>query len=113
VETGAGVFLRYSCQNELFVGLYDPNKSSLKSFNSSMGLILNDFDGGPNVFPSESDGEKEIYSLLQPIELLIQYKDGSYANKSFSKSEANRNFLQFLSKLSEDDNPVLMVVTLK
>jgi hypothetical protein len=113
VETHPGIFIRYSLQNDYHLGFYRYDHLPVQSIPSSKGLIINDFNGGPDFFPVSSDGGNEVYSLLQPIELLAQKKNGEFDGKRFAKNDAHKSFVKFMDTLKDDDNPVVMIVTLK
>ena len=113
IETEPWLFVSCSFQNEARVGFYAYDHSPVQSVQNTKGLIINDLDGGPNFFPAGSDGIKEVYSLLQPVDLFLQKKNGEFENKKFSKNDARKSFVKFMDTLKEDDNPVVVVVTLK
>ncbi len=113
VETERGVFIRYSYQNGFRTGYYAYNHTPVQAIQNSNGLIINDFDAGPDFFPASSDGKKEVYALLQPVDLLLHMKEGEFESKQFSNRSAHKSFEKFMGTLRENSNPVLMVVTLK
>jgi hypothetical protein len=113
VETAPGVFISFACQNGMHGGFFDLKHSSANVFLCHNGQVINDVDGGPDFFPMGSDGKHEVYSLLQPVELLLQKRDGFFDTKKMSTNSGKKTFSKVLETLKEDDNPVLMVVTLK
>jgi len=113
VESGPGLFLRYICQNEFRIGFYAYDNQPVKSIQNSKGMIINDLDGGPDFFPASSDGFQELYSLLNPVELLMEKTEEVLNSKEFTRKDAHKSYLKFLDTIKEDDNPVIMLVRLK
>jgi hypothetical protein len=75
--------------------------------------FINDLDGGPNFYPSFThDGENLIMSI-QSNELKSYVSGDSFKNAPAQHPEKKKALEELADSLSESDNPVLMVVTMK
>ena len=68
-------------------------------------LIYNDLDHGPNFWPKGLTSEGKLFTWLYPYQLLKRSKD-SIGNAI----PTNNGFSNLLSKVKEDDNPILMII---
>ncbi|MCD6347935.1 MAG: 6-bladed beta-propeller [Bacteroidales bacterium] len=113
LETAGRLFIRVSHQKKTWLGIYNFTNGSLDALSSEEGKIENDLDGGPDFWPANSDGDKTVYKLLQPVDLVEARDNGDFAEKDFKSPRARKTFETMLQELKEDDNPVIMVVKLK
>jgi hypothetical protein len=75
--------------------------------------FVNDIDGGLRFYPSSlMDGDRLIMSI-QPHELKSHVASEDFRNATAKYPEKKKALEELANSLSEDDNPVLMVVTMK
>ncbi len=74
--------------------------------------MINDLDGGPDFWPTASDGENTVYRLLRPVNLLDSWSNGGFHEKKFEKTDKRDDFMKMMQQLKEDDNPIIMAVRL-
>lgn len=113
VETEKAVFTSFYNRRVKRTGIYSLNEKAGSRLKITNGALLNDIDGGPDFWPRKSDGEKMIYSFIQPLKLIEDYQNGDFENKSFNDKKAREKFINLVKDLKESDNPIIMVVKLK
>ena len=128
----------YIYENYLFMNgnvycLYDKNNSKLSTvkhdtsisiernvqsynYNTVFKGFTNDIDGGFAFFPYyryQMQNEKQFANAFQSYELK-QYLTNEYLSQRKIKNlEAHQRLKKLLSKLDEDDNPVIIIATVK
>lgn len=75
--------------------------------------LFNDIDGGPKFFPRFRMGDDRLVMPIDAYELKSYIKSDSFKNASALRPEKKKALEDLANSLSVDDNPVLMVVTLK
>lgn len=113
VEVNDKVFVRFYSQREYKIGILSLKDGQSTGLKSVKGLLENNLDGGPDFWPSHTDGNNTVYSVLQAVKLVESWSNGDYQNKEFSNKKLHDNFEKLITGLSESDNPVIMVVELK
>ena len=93
-----------------FIGIFD-KQTGLVNYSEDM-TIKNDIDGGVNFslftwFRWSCNDVDKLYCVINPYELL------DHEIGKFEDVKSNEKLQQLISELSEDQNPILMVVTLK
>ncbi len=85
--------------------------------NYGLNLITNDLDGGSPLKLSLQRGEEQgdtYYSnLVSPIELLNSLKEHQEPTVQVTRPDLREKLQGFATRLREEDNPVVMVVTMK
>jgi hypothetical protein len=75
--------------------------------------VFNDIDCGPSFWPQDGSGSgKTFIEVIQAIDL-IDPAEGRPANLPVRNPEAAKKLRELVSKLTENSNPVLMLVDLK
>lgn len=83
----------------------------VNNFNQSSG-ILNNWDGGPEFWPEGIVNDNTLFMAVSPIKLKELAESEEFRNGT--ADEKNRKSLTELAgRLKEDDNAVVMIVTLK
>ncbi|MDR0573122.1 MAG: 6-bladed beta-propeller [Tannerella sp.] len=95
-----------------YLGIYNNNKKTLQITKDIE--LNNDFDGGVNFIPlnpinNQNFYKNQIYTLVYPYKLMEAYAQ----NKSYSSPQRRKQLEKLVNSLSEDDNPILMIVTIK
>jgi hypothetical protein len=75
--------------------------------------LFNDIDGGPKFFPRFRMGDDRLVMPIDAYELKSYIKSDSFKNASALRPEKKKALEDLSNSLSVDDNPVLMVVTMK
>lgn len=77
------------------------------------GVIENDLDGGPPVWPDVMTFSGDVANLLHPYKIL-EYKDQGLLNCLPPRdTKAARAFNQLVSELNDHDNPIIQIIKLK
>jgi hypothetical protein len=113
VETAGSLFVRFYYQKKTRIGLISLGNDNLRGIKSGNGQLENNLDGGPDFWPAETDGKNLVYSFLQPVDLLQKWQNGELKNKKFTSQPGREKFLKMISGITENDNPVLMIVKLR
>lgn len=112
-ETSDRLFIRAFHQKKPLIGFWQQEDNSIVAIASDDGKLLNDMDGGPDFWPATSDGEKTVYRLLRPVNLVESWNKGDFQEKEFKLADERKEFIRMIQELKEGDNPVIMVVELK
>lgn len=75
--------------------------------------LVNDIDGGPKFFPRFRMGDNKFAMPIQAFELKKYIASESFKNTPAKYPEKKKALEGLANSLSEDDNPVLMVVTMR
>ena len=127
------IYENYILMNGSVFCLYDKNNSKLSTikhdtsisiernvqshnYNTVFRGFTNDIDGGFAFFPYyryQMQNEKQFANAFQSYELK-QYLTNEYLSQRKIKNlEAHQRLKKLLSKLDEDDNPVIIIATVK
>ena len=109
-ETDNFLFILYEYQNKRIPCYYHKKENKVIHIASSSG-ILNDFDGGLDFWP-EYQNNKELVTFYDAYQL-VEHKKNANQFKLKGDEAAIRRFDQMIRKLEPDDNPVMVIVTLK
>ena len=90
--------------------LFDKQKNQVISYFEPE--ILNDWDGGMNIKTFYSDGIY-LWALFHPFDLKEDLSPAHFAKSKALYPEQQKKLRTMLDKLGDEDNPVLMLVTLK
>ncbi|HBB93035.1 MAG: hypothetical protein A2X22_03155 [Bacteroidetes bacterium GWF2_49_14] len=107
------LFIRFGYQKTRRIGLVSLSDGATKGSKTTSGLIENDIDGGPDFWPGETNGINEVYSFVQPVDLLQKWQRGEFKDRKFRSQADNARFVEMVNSLREDDNPVMVIVRLK
>ena len=112
-------------KNQLTMIEHDPSITIERTYNSGFSTITrttpfygltNDIDGGFALFPSLSyniQNDKQFVCLFLPHELKQYLTDDYLSTRKITDQEAHKRLKKLLADLDEDDNPVLMIATVK
>jgi hypothetical protein len=102
-ETDKYIFVLYGYENKFYNGLYD---KKTKIFSNV--IIKDDLSGGMDIIPAGKCDSRYMCMVYFP-EKIREARHYSIA----SLPERKKEFGQLLSKLKEDDNPILILMTLR
>ena len=118
-EDGKYVYLfhHYSISAEMGIGLlslYEKATGSLIDNINKSTPLLNNWDGGMDIplydyFP----GEHQNYLMLDPYKMKETLTAEHFAGRNISHPDKAEALKKLVSTLKEDDNPVLMIITMK
>ncbi len=76
--------------------------------------LINDFDGGPSFWPSFNycNGRFDL-SFLDPIRLKKSLKNGEFNSINIKYPDKNKDLIELINSLTENDNPIVRIVHLK
>ena len=91
-------------------GFIDGESKFLMNLNDG---IINDFDGGLNIYPQTTLDNNTVISWINPLELKAHIASKEFKNSTPKYPEKKKELEQLANNLDENDNPVLMLVKLK
>jgi hypothetical protein len=90
-----------STKNDFHV-LVDPEKN-----------IINDLDGGPNIWPKTIKDDNTLVGWIDAMQLKAHVVSEAFKNSKPKYPEKKKELIKLADSLKETDNPVLMLVRLK
>jgi hypothetical protein len=108
-ETANCLLILYEYQSKKHRCYYDKQSGAILYFPSTDG-IPNDYDGGMDFWPQKQDNDR-LYKFYEAH--LFEEHLSNTASKMKNQAAAAIKFRDFTSKLKADDNPVLVVASLK
>ena len=75
--------------------------------------IINDMDGGPNIWFKTTKDDHTIISWINAYELKSYVASDAFKNSIPKYPEKKKELEKLANSLSENDNPVLMLIKLK
>ncbi len=112
-ETSDLLFIRFKRLKKYQSGIYEFDSGEIRSIKTVGNRIPNDLDGGPDFWPSAGDGHKVVYQTILPVDLLNPDKSLTNNQIEIKDPAAAESYGKMLTAIKVDDNPILMVVTLK
>ena len=112
-------------KNQLTMIEHDPSITIERTYNSGFSTITrttpfygltNDIDGGFALSPDRRcniQNDKQFVRAFQSYELKQYLTDEYLSTRKIKDSEAHKRLKKLLADLNEDDNPVLMIATVK
>jgi len=99
--------------NRLRYGLIGSKTTDFQAFiNAEQGLI-NDLDGGPNIWPKTIKDDNTIISWVDAFQLKAHVASDAFKNSTPKYPEKKKLLEKLANSLKETDNPVLMIIRLK
>jgi len=102
-EKGDSAFIFDKRKGEVFVM---QKEQKLKGF-------YNDIDGGMPFWPTHINRKQELVSFLYPDEMKEMLKNEYFVRKNIRDEAANLRLKELISRLKEEDNPVVVIARLK
>lgn len=102
-ETNNYLFVLYGLEEKTYVGMYDKNKKNFQNVK-----IVDDLSGGIDFVPSGKSPDEYLINAYFPKALKENKKQG--AGKLPNRVDELKKLLK---RMDEEDNPILIVVTLK
>jgi len=112
IQTKDELFISIREMRKKHIGIYNFKDGNIYSIDSGDGLIPNNYDGGPGFWPSGTDGNKLVYRVIEPINLLEDDHEKLDGKTVAGNKNAAAVYQDLLTKINENDNPILMVVEL-
>ena len=94
-----------------FYASFDKSSQYLMSINEHG--IINDIDGGPSIRMKTSLNSNTVISWIDAFELIAFVNSDEFKNSIPKYPEKKKELERLANSLNENDNPVLMLVTLK
>jgi len=115
-----GDYIYYEFMYDFKIGSYNVLRGLIGSkknnfqflINSEIGLI-NDLDGGPNIWPKTIKDDETLISWIDAIKLKNHVISDAFINSTPKYPEKKKELEKLANSLKETDNPVLMLVRLK
>jgi hypothetical protein len=117
-ETSRFLAIDYFYKRRAFVLIDKKNRKSFISYlgSNESGGIFNDLDGGTMFLPKsyfvENDREYMI-GLINPLQIKALVASSEFKNSALKYAEKKKELEKLANRISETDNPVLMIVRLK
>ncbi len=108
VETNRFIFFNVSDRGQYKSIVYDKKASTCISLTDQTRL-QNDLDSGPSFWPQGVTFDGRLYQIID-IPVLRAMLENQVSTQP-KNTEAARNFKKMLDQTSENDNPVIMLVT--
>lgn len=89
-------------KNKNLNALVDPEKD-----------IINDLDGGPNIWPKTTKDDNTIIAWVDALKLKNHVASEEFKNSKPKYPERKKELVKLANSLKETDNPILMMVRLK
>ncbi len=77
------------------------------------GSIINDIDGGPDFWPKGTVNDSTLYMPILPLDLRNKDLRNKLLNAEVTDPQKKDELIKMIDSLDENDNPVLMVVSLR
>jgi len=117
LENKQHIYVYHYCQlseNEFRIFLSLFNKRTGQLTENINPLIVNDWDCGFDVkFATNKQKENVVYELLQPFKMKEKLTDSHFSTVQAKYPEAQQALYELVDNMQEDDNPVIMILTLK
>lgn len=99
--------------NNILYGFIGSKKNKIHALiNAEQGLI-NDLDGGPNIWPKTIKDDNTIISWVDALQLKKHVASATFKNSTPKYPEKKKELEKLANNLKETDNPVLIMVELK
>jgi hypothetical protein len=110
---GNYIYYEYAIKRKFIFGFIGSFKDNFTAYiNPEQGLI-NDLDGGPNIWPKTVKDDNTIVSWVDAIKLKKHVASDAFINSHPKYPEKKKELEKLANSLKETDNPVLMLVKLK
>ena len=94
-------------------GFIGSKEKDIKIFFDQEQGIINDLDGGINIFPITTKDDNTIIALVDALLLKTHVASEAFKNSVPKYPEKKKELEKLAKSLKETDNPVLMIVSLK
>ena len=100
-------------KNTLIYGFIGSKKTDFQAFiNAEQGLI-NDLDGGPDIWPKTTKDDNTIITWINALKLKDYITSETFKNSKPKYPEKKKELEKLANKLKETDNPVLVIISLR
>ena len=107
------IFITYYHKGKPNIGICNLEKESLKMINlegRENPVILNDLDGGIEFAPLDNKYKNSWYRLVWVDELKSLLEEDRFLQRKIKHPDKRKQLKKFIENLSEEDNPVIVVV---
>ena len=95
-----------------YLSIYDKQTKQLTE--NINPLLKNDWDGGMDIdLTYDQQKENVLYKLLQPFEMKERLTDNHFSKVRAKYPDKQKSLQTMINTVKEDDNPVVMIITLK
>ena len=101
---------RFKGKGYIFIGSKKNNQQLLANQNNG---LINDLDGGPNIWLKTTKDDNTAISWINAFELKAHVASEAFKNSTPKYPEKKKELEKLANSLKENDNPVLMLVRLK
>jgi len=84
----------------------------VKEFGEPSGFV-NDWDGGPEFWPKANVNDKKLFMTISAADLKSMIEKEGFTDIKTLYPEKKKELIDMIKNLKEDDNEVIMLVTLK
>ncbi len=95
------------------IGFIGSKKNGFKTFFDPEEGIINDLDGGPNVWPKSIKDDNTIITWIDVLQLKTHVASKAFRSSNPKYPEKKKELEKLANSLKVTDNPVLMMVRLK
>jgi len=99
--------------NNILRGLIGSKGNDFQVLINAEKGIINDLDGGPNIWPKKNKDDNTIISWIDAIQLKKHVASDAFKNSTPRYPEKKKELEKLAAGLKETDNPVLVLVRLK
>jgi|WetSurMetagenome_2_1015567.scaffolds.fasta_scaffold35746_3 hypothetical protein len=117
-EFGDYIYYEYTYRilpktNNLVYGFIGSKTTDFRAFINAEQGLLNDLDGGPNIWPKTIMNDSTIISWFDALQLKTYVTSEDFKNSTPKYPEKKKELEKLANRLKETDNPVLVLVSLK
>ena len=84
-----------------------------KTLLSEENGLINDLDGGPNIWPKTTKDDNTLVAWIDAIRLKNHVASDAFKNSKPKYPEKKKELERLANSLKETDNPILILVRLK
>ena len=110
---GNYIYYEYAIEQKFIFGFIGSFKDNFTAYiNQGQGLI-NDLDGGPNIWPRTIKDDNTVISWIDAITIKNHVSSKAFKNSTPKYPEKKKELEKLADSLKDTDNPVLVMVSLK
>lgn len=118
MEAGRMIFIttqnyKVDLQKNILFDSYTAEGSLLVNESNNPSGLINDWDSGSEFWPEGNVNDNEIFMTISSLTLKNMIKEGDFSKATARFPEKELALKKMIDRLTETDNPVLMLVKLK
>jgi len=91
--------------------IYNKNAEILHTVKGN--LLINDFDGGLDIWPDYTVGNNTLVACLDIFDVLEKLDNRHFSNSKAKDAQKKSELINFVNTLTENENPIIMLIHLK